>query len=116
MAWTVGAMVMGAGLHPLLQAARRNGWLAFVDTSPERFYDSLLSFEAAAEAEELLGSAAGGAGCREEPPLIEEPEEVPPEDYKVGRRVKMQHGKHRNHQVLLKYSSSLGTCREPQLP
>lgn len=44
-----------------------------MDTSPEKFYDSLLDFEAAAE--EATPFA--------EPPPIEEPEEVPPEDYKV---------------------------------
>ena len=26
------------------QAARRNHWMTFVDTSPEKFYDSLLAF------------------------------------------------------------------------
>lgn len=26
MVWTVGAMVLGSALHPLLQAARRNNW------------------------------------------------------------------------------------------
>ena len=28
MAWTVGAMVVGSALHPLMQAARRNNWCA----------------------------------------------------------------------------------------
>lgn len=71
-------MVLGAALHPLLQAARRNEWMEFVETSPERFYDSLVDFEAsaAAEAREGLMTAASAAE-------IEEEEEVAPENYKV---------------------------------
>lgn len=48
--------------------------MTFVDTSPEKFYDSLLSWEEAAAEE--------GASLIEPPP-IEEPEEVAPGDYKV---------------------------------
>ncbi len=82
MVWTLGAVALGAALHPLLQAARRNAWLPFVDTSPERFYDSLLGFEQAARAE---AEAEGEALLHREAsqPVIEEPVEVPPEDYKV---------------------------------
>ena len=28
MAWTLGAMIVGSALHPLMQAARRNNWCA----------------------------------------------------------------------------------------
>lgn len=45
-----------------------------MDTSPEKFYDSLLEWEAATEEGVTLTG----------PPEIEEPEEVPPEDYKVS--------------------------------
>ncbi len=51
------------------------GRMTFVDTSPEKFYGSLLEWEAATEEGVALI----------EPPEIEEPEEVPPEDYKVCR-------------------------------
>jgi amino acid transporter len=73
MAWTLGAMIVGSALHPLMQAARRNNWMTFVDTSPEKFYDSLLSYEAPSD--DFVSSLA-------EPHAMEEPEEVPPEDYK----------------------------------
>ena len=46
-----------------------------MDTSPEKFYDSLLSYEAPSD--DFVSSLA-------EPHAMEEPEEVPPEDYKVG--------------------------------
>ena len=46
-----------------------------MDTSPEKFYDSLLSYEAPSD--DFVSSLA-------EPHTMEEPEEVPPEDYKVG--------------------------------
>ena len=45
-----------------------------MDTSPEKFYDSLLSYEAPSDEFAPLA----------EPHAMEEPEEVPPEDYKVG--------------------------------
>ena len=45
-----------------------------MDTSPEKFYDSLLSYEAPSD--DFVSSLA-------EPHVMEEPEEVPPEDYKV---------------------------------
>jgi hypothetical protein len=48
--------------------------MTFVDTSPEKFYDSLLSYEAPSDEFAPLA----------EPHAMEEPEEVPPEDYKVG--------------------------------
>ena len=38
----MGAVAVGAALHPLMQLARRRSWVAFVDTSPEKFADSLL--------------------------------------------------------------------------
>lgn len=38
----MGAVAVGAALHPLMQLARRRSWVAFVDTSPEKFAASLL--------------------------------------------------------------------------
>lgn len=52
-----------------------------MDTSPEKFYDSLLSYEAPTD--DFVSSLA-------EPHAMEEPEEVPPEDYKVGPVAKEQ--------------------------
>ena len=40
--WTLGAIGIGAGMYPMLQAARRNGWCKFVDASPRAFHESLL--------------------------------------------------------------------------
>ena len=41
MAWTLGAIVLGAVLYPLLQRARRDGWCDFMGTSPHDFSDAL---------------------------------------------------------------------------
>jgi hypothetical protein len=54
--------------------------MTFVDTSPEKFYDSLLSYEAPSDEFAPLA----------EPHAMEEPEEVPPEDYKVGIQFEQQ--------------------------
>ena len=54
--------------------------MTFVDTSPEKFYDSLLSYEAPSDEFAPLA----------EPHAMEEPEEVPPEDYKVGTPFEQQ--------------------------
>ncbi len=35
--WTVGAMLVGAGLYPLLQAARERDWCTFVGTTPHEY-------------------------------------------------------------------------------
>lgn len=71
--WTLGAMAVGALLHPLMQAARRNEWLTFVETSPEKFADSLLGFETMPTEHCALPRMMSS---------MELPREVPPEDYR----------------------------------
>ena len=39
--WTLGAIVVGAGLYPLLQTARKEQWCRFMGTSPHDFSDAL---------------------------------------------------------------------------
>mmetsp|Transcript_4868 Transcript_4868/g.13997 ORF Transcript_4868/g.13997 Transcript_4868/m.13997 type:complete len:580 (+) Transcript_4868:264-2003(+) len=87
--WTVGAIVVGAVLHPLMQLARRKEWMTFVETSPEKFAASLVGYEAAATEEEEVavnGAAVPGSVDRHRMARMhssmELPEEVPPEDYK----------------------------------
>ena len=39
--WTLGAIVVGSVLYPLLQHCRRNAWCSFMGTSPHDFSDAL---------------------------------------------------------------------------
>lgn len=41
MGWTLGAILLGAVLYPLLQMARENQWCEFLGTSPYDFSDAL---------------------------------------------------------------------------
>ena len=64
--------MIGAGMHPVLQAARRNGWCKFVEASPRAFHESLLGLQSsstpdlpqlATAAPRYWGLGYVGAGC-----------------------------------------------------